>query len=52
MNFKLWIAVIIGWALLDYLLSLLGLPYIIRLVLIGVVLWNLETILHKFGIWL
>jgi len=52
MNFKLWVAVIIGWAVLDYALSFLGLPYLLRLAIIGVILWNLETILQKFGIWL
>ena len=52
MNFKLWIGVIIGWALADYLLGLLGIPYIIRLVIIGLVLWNLQAILQKFGIWI
>jgi hypothetical protein len=52
MNFKLWIAIIIGWALMDHLLAMIGLPYIVRLLIIGVVLWNLEDILHRFGIWL
>jgi len=51
-NFKLWIGVIIGWALADYLLSLLGVPYIFRLFLIGMVLWHLDKILKYFGIWL
>lgn len=52
MNFKLWIAIIFGWAVLDYLLAWVGIPYILRLLLIGTLAWNLEKILHHFGIWL
>lgn len=52
MSFKLWVAVIVGWAVLDYLLGMLGFPYLFRLLIIGVILWNLEKILNLFGIWL